>query len=63
MNICLYVYKYEPISEVFYLSMLITHKLRILAVVPRTSKLCQTSQTSVPNIHFFAIPSSIALKS
>ena len=44
-----------------YLSMLITHKLSMLAVVPRTSRLCHTSQTSGPNIHFLAIASSIAL--
>ena len=43
------------------LSMLITHKFNILAVVPRTSRLCHTSQISLPNIHFFAIASSIAL--
>ena len=43
------------------LSMLITHRFNILAVVPRTSRLCHTSQISLPNIHFFAIASSIAL--
>ena len=51
-----------PCCTLAYLSILITHRFKMLAVVPSTSRLWYISQRSFPNIHFFAIASSIALK-